>query len=412
MLLCLLTGGLCYTQQPIAHAQATGGGSTENFKRPSNPPVYHQPKIEPLGGHLKPDKATKPNGAGAGAANAAQKGPAENDPRLSNGAATKPAVLPKFGNLKSGGGMSGATKPAPPVASAPSPANTTPVPQPVAAAPSATNSASPPAENYEDVEDAIEAGNNARDRKPPDYVAAERAYKLASKLAPDDARSFEGLGNIYFDQQRNEEAVAAYRKAIELKPDNPAAFENLGDAYYRLGRYQESIDASTQSIRLDPTPSGPYWTMTWSNLTIGQGETAGKMAQAFVSRWRPLFAGDPPYYITFAGYLGYREAGRTEEANRLLATPGKLGDCQDQKWVCNLLKYFRHELTAEQLLAEANNNGKMTEARAYIGIDLALSGRQQEALAHLHWVVTSGDRTFTEYPLAQAWLTKLENRER
>ncbi len=399
MLLILLSLGL----QSISHAQVTGGGSTEDFKRPSNPPVYHQPKIEPLGGRLKDRSGSKAggrssqtNGPGAATATGTQKGvarPAGNDPKTNSGAPAKPAVFPKWGDIKSGGGISGTHKP-----------------EPVASQSASTNPPPTRAENYDDVEDAIEAGNNARDQKPPDYLEAERVYKLATKLAPNDERAFEGLGNIYFDQHRNEEAIAAYRKAIELKPDNPAAFENLGDSYYRLGRYQESIDASAQSIRLDPKPSGPYWTLAWSAATIGKGEIAGNMAQAFVYRWRPLFAGEPPYYVTFAGYLGYREAGHAEEANKLLAAPGKSSECKDQNWVCRLLKYLRHEITVEQLLSEANDNGKMTEARAYIGIDLALSGKRQEALEHLRWVVTNGDRTFTEYPLAKSWLTKLESK--
>ena len=399
MLLILLSLGL----QSMSHAQVTGGGSTEDFKRPSNPPVYHQPKIEPLGGRLKDRSGSKAggrssqtNGAGAATATGTQKGaarPAGNDPKANSGAPAKPAVFPKWGDIKSGGGIGGTNKP-----------------EPVASQSASTNPPPSRAENYDDVEDAIEAGNNARDRKPPDYVEAERVYKLATRLAPNDERAFEGLGNIYFDQHRNEEAIAAYRKAIELKPDNPAAFENLGDSYYRLGRYQESIDASAQSIRLNPKPSGPYWTLTWAAATIGKGETAGNMAQAFVYRWRPLFAGDPPYYVTFAGYLGYREASHTEEANKLLAMPGKSSECKDQNWVCRLLKYLRHEISVEQLLSEANDNSKMTEARAYIGIDLALSGRRQEALEHLRWVVTNGDRTFTEYPLAKSWLTKLESK--
>jgi len=41
---------------------------------------------------------------------------------------------------------------------------------------------------------------------------------------------------------------------------------------------------------------------------------------------------------------------------------------------------------------------------------MSLSGRRQEALELLRWVVTNGDRTFTEYPLAKSWLTKLESK--
>jgi len=73
------------------------------------------------------------------------------------------------------------------------------------------------------------------------------------------------------------------------------------------------------------------------------------------------------------------------------------------------LKYFRHEITAEQLLKEANDVGRKTEAQTYIGVDLALSGKREEALPYLRWVVTNGDRTFSEYGLASVWLKKLEN---
>ena len=379
----LATGLLCY--QTELDAQITGGGSTENFKRPANPPVYHQAKFEPAGGRIKDDPGAKSGSKGT--QNNAPSAAATKTSEPSDNKAANKAILPKWGGLKSGGGI--ATRPAP------APTTTAP-PAPTAVG---TNT---------DVEDAIEAGNNARDRKPPDYVEAERAYKLASQLAPNDERAFLGLGNIYLDQQRNEEAMASYRKATELNPKSAAAFENLGYAYYRLGKYQESIDASSQSIHLTPEPPGAYWTMTWASLTIGQGETAGHMAEEFVSHWRPLYAGDAPYYITLAGYVGYREAGRTEAANKLLATAPKSSECSDQNWVCGLLKYFRHEMSAEQLISNAKDNGQMTEAHTYIGLDLALGGRREEALPHLRWVVSNGEQNYTEYALAKHWLTTLE----
>jgi tetratricopeptide (TPR) repeat protein len=404
ILVVLLAGGsIC--------AQETGGGSTENFKRPNNPPVYHRPRpaVEAGGGRVKDPPGTKPGGrspqaksAVAGTPPAAAQ-PAASEPGApppSNAApAPKPVLPPRLGELKSGGGIRGTPKPTPePTTSGPQP---TPQPTPSGPPPPAVTVTSEPYEINESVEDAIEAGNKARNEKPPDYEEAERVYKVAAQLAPKDARAFEGLGNIYLDQNRNEEAVAAYRKAIELKSKNPQVFEGLGDAYHRLGRYEESIEASAGSLRIDPKPPGAYWTLTWVSLTVGQGEDAGKFANAFIYRWRPLFAGTPPYYIAFAGYLGYWEAGRKDEADKLLAMAGKSSECQDDNWVCRLLKYLRHDITADQLLKEANDNDKLTEAHAYIGMDLALSGRRAEALPHLRWVVEHGNRRFTEYPVAE-----------
>jgi tetratricopeptide (TPR) repeat protein len=68
----------------------------------------------------------------------------------------------------------------------------------------------------DEVEDAIALGNVARDREPSDFQSAERAYRLASKLDPRDARAYFGLGNIYYDQKRFAEAADAYRKALQL----------------------------------------------------------------------------------------------------------------------------------------------------------------------------------------------------
>jgi lipoprotein NlpI len=290
--------------------------------------------------------------------------------------------------------MRGTPKPTPAPSATPGP------PQPAIVEPL-------PANINEDVEAAIEAGNNARDEKPVNYEEAERAYKVATQLAPGDPRAFEGLGNIYLDQGRNEDAVTAYRKAAELKTKNPQVYESLGDAYYRLGKYSEAIEASTQSLRLDPKPAGPYWTLTWVNLTTGDGAAAGNFANAFTYRWRPLFQGWPPYYVAFAGYLGFLEAGRNEDAKTLLSSAGPSADCKDSEWHCRILKYFRNEITSEQLIAEAKDNDKMTEARAYVGLSLALSGKRDEALTHLRWVVENGNPKFTEYPVAERWLKKL-----
>ena len=64
------------------------------------------------------------------------------------------------------------------------------------------------------VEDAIALGNAARDRKPPDFESAEKAYRLAWKLDPRDPRPYIGLGNVYWDQRRYPEAAQAYREAV------------------------------------------------------------------------------------------------------------------------------------------------------------------------------------------------------
>ena len=77
-------------------------------------------------------------------------------------------------------------------------------------------------ETSDQVEDAIALGNAARDRKPPDFESAEKAYRLAWKLNSNDPRPYLGLGNLYWDQRRYVEAAKAYRDAVRVMEDSSA----------------------------------------------------------------------------------------------------------------------------------------------------------------------------------------------
>ncbi|HEU4767175.1 MAG TPA: tetratricopeptide repeat protein, partial [Pyrinomonadaceae bacterium] len=57
----------------------------------------------------------------------------------------------------------------------------------------------------------IARANAARSAPKPRYDEAEQQYRLAAKIAPDDARAYAGLGNVYVDQGRFPEAVSSYQ---------------------------------------------------------------------------------------------------------------------------------------------------------------------------------------------------------
>src|SRR6266404_7831369 len=58
------------------------------------------------------------------------------------------------------------------------------------------------------VEELLDKGNQARDVKK--YSEAQGAYEEVLKLQPRDARGAYGLGNVFTDQRRWEEAEKAY----------------------------------------------------------------------------------------------------------------------------------------------------------------------------------------------------------
>ena len=149
-----------------------------------------------------------------------------------------------------------------------------------------------PAEIEARFEDQLSDGNDARDARK--YGAAETSYRSAIKLKPRDARGPYGLGNVFADQQRWDEAEKAYRDALNdgqanvevlialsfvlvqprtgainarrftdaedfahratsLQPTNAVAFDRLGVAMVARGIFSAAAESAfRRALELDP----------------------------------------------------------------------------------------------------------------------------------------------------------------
>ena len=112
---------------------------------------------------------------------------------------------------------------------------------------------------------------------------AEEQYQLATKIAPDDARAFAGLGNVYVDQGRFGEAVTAYQQAIKLKPDYSAAYLPLAFSLARLNRYPESLDVYQQTLKFDPSSPEVYNNMSFAYNYTNRYQEAADSSQRAIS---------------------------------------------------------------------------------------------------------------------------------
>jgi tetratricopeptide (TPR) repeat protein len=84
------------------------------------------------------------------------------------------------------------------------------------------------------------------------YSDAETAFKQAMAI-DDDACASCGLGMVYHQQGREDEAAKTFKRAISLNPNDTCAYDQLGRMYYDLGQYPESIEAFRQEIKLQPS---------------------------------------------------------------------------------------------------------------------------------------------------------------
>ncbi len=91
-----------------------------------------------------------------------------------------------------------------------------------------------------------------------EYEAAlehmRQALALAQRIANErlETWAWHGLGIVYDDLGRHDEALGAYRKAIELDPKDAYLYANLADVYVERGRDEEAIELYKKSFELQP----------------------------------------------------------------------------------------------------------------------------------------------------------------
>ncbi len=91
-----------------------------------------------------------------------------------------------------------------------------------------------------------------------DNYNAAKAYEEAIALNPSRDDTHIKLGNLYFSEEKYQEAEAQYFKAAKLNPD-PVNFYSLGQAYIKTGRYNDAEDQFSKIQRLAPQAvNGPY----------------------------------------------------------------------------------------------------------------------------------------------------------
>jgi tetratricopeptide (TPR) repeat protein len=144
------------------------------------------------------------------------------------------------------------------------------------------------------------------------------AYRRAIELDPNEGAPHNGLGNVYRDLGRSEEAIAAYRRAIELDPEEAIYHNNLGNVYSELGRSEEAIAAYRRAIELDPEEAVYHNNLGIVYSDLGRSEEA----IAAYRRAIELDPDDATPHVSLAGI--YRHLGDKAKCQRHLAEARRL----------------------------------------------------------------------------------------
>ena len=244
-------------------------------------------------------------------------------------------------------------------------------------------------------------GRAWRDKK--DYDKAIADCNEAIRLDPGHARAYYTRGVVWSDKKDYDKAIADYNEAIRLDPGYAHAYNGRGKTWSAKKDYDKAIADYNEAIRLDPGYVHAYCNRGVALLLTGSakvGDDARKVLE--LEGWR----GEYSQYAVLWGYFGLRRAGNADSAKRLLDDAA--ARCDTTAWPYPVIRYLRGELDQTAMLAAASDNDKMTVARFYLGLDLALKGRYEEAREHYRWVKEHGNPSFFQFNHALAELDKLE----
>jgi tetratricopeptide (TPR) repeat protein len=88
--------------------------------------------------------------------------------------------------------------------------------------------------------------------KRGDFTAAQESFRKALEISPEDAAAAYNVGEIFFSNQKIDEAIAYFELAIRIKKDWPKAYYRLGFAYLNKGDYDKALENLRKFIELDP----------------------------------------------------------------------------------------------------------------------------------------------------------------
>ncbi len=96
-----------------------------------------------------------------------------------------------------------------------------------------------------------------RDWHDRDWSGAERAFKRAIELNPNNANAQHRYSYYLIALGRHKESLAMRKRLVELDPLSPGRKEGLGFAYTFARQYDQAIDQYRKALELDPNSAHP-----------------------------------------------------------------------------------------------------------------------------------------------------------
>ncbi|MCI0391465.1 MAG: tetratricopeptide repeat protein [Acidobacteria bacterium] len=236
------------------------------------------------------------------------------------------------------------------------------------------------------------------------YAEAKKHLQTGLSLDPLNYRGHHVYANLLREEESYDDAIKAYERALSVNPNLANVQLDLSIACIAAGQLQKGDEAFDQALKLSARGDAYYRARGYAMLRMGRGAQAATDASTFIKRrgWQD----DSAPYAALVAYLGYRMDKLSAEAGKALDEMAAKADAGE--WPYPVIKYLKREITAQQLISSAKDNDQLTEANAYIGMDLSLNGDRNQAITHLQWVKEKGNPSLAECEMAWGEMKRIE----
>jgi len=142
-----------------------------------------------------------------------------------------------------------------------------------------------------------------------DWAGAERAFKKAMKLSPDDSYSSVLYATLLSALGRYDEALAEATRAQELDPVFLSSQQGVGIALFIARRYDEAIEQFNKAVAMDPN----FPIYIWLALTYIE---KGMVQEALAAADKYAALTGSGMAVAIQGYI-YARAGRRSAAQKI-----------------------------------------------------------------------------------------------
>jgi tetratricopeptide (TPR) repeat protein len=111
-----------------------------------------------------------------------------------------------------------------------------------------------------------------------DFAGALQLYEGAA-AAGNQPNVWDGLGLLYSQMGRKDEAFKAFAKAIEQDPDSLLPYAHLGTIYLEEGKYKEVLVVAKRALAIDPKWMTAYAFLGEAQANCGELEAAQRSAE-------------------------------------------------------------------------------------------------------------------------------------